>query len=551
MRLHTALILQLLLCLPNLATAAPGYTWAHSYGDDAAQELSAVATDPAGNVLICGSFYSTITIATTLTSAGQQDAFIAKLDPNGNALWNRKIGQLTYDDIAWDVTSDKNGNVIAVGSMNTVFAGPKICIVKYDPNGTQLWVKTYGPGTSYNNYARFVATDLAGNIIVTGPFQGTIDFGGGALDGPDFGSYAMFLLKLDPNGNHVLSKAFTWQDGATALGGLETDAMGNIFLHGQFPGSINFNGGSALGPGGMTSNGSSDLFLVKFAPDGRVLWNDHYGTTATENAVCLAVTPDGRAAIATNLDHAVDFGGGPLTPTGSPQPAVAMFTTNGTHVWSRTFTSTTYGFAYGLAIAENKDVLLTVHASGTVDFGGGPVAATGTSYNEFVARFFASNGVHRWSFAFGGDGNVYGFPAVSRGGGIVVAGYTDGAANPGGGALPYEGENDVFVARFNETLTGVGISPMMANLYQNIPNPFNPTTSIPYMLEAPEHVKIGIYDVSGSRITVLNDGRQSPGVHSVIWNGRDESGRAVPSGVYFYRFEGLANSPVRKMVLLK
>jgi len=98
---------------------------------------------------------------------------------------------------------------------------------------------------------------------------------------------------------------------------------------------------------------------------------------------------------------------------------------------------------------------------------------------------------------------------------------------------------------------GGGVSPMMHVLYQNVPNPFNPSTSIPYMLERSAHVTIGIYDVSGSRVISLDEGMKASGVHAVIWNGRDASGRALPSGVYFYRFEGFANSPVRKMVLVK
>ena len=96
-----------------------------------------------------------------------------------------------------------------------------------------------------------------------------------------------------------------------------------------------------------------------------------------------------------------------------------------------------------------------------------------------------------------------------------------------------------------------GVSPMMMVLGQNVPNPFNPSTSIPYTLERGAHVVIGIYDVSGARVTLLDEGMRSPGVHAVMWNGRDASGRALPSGVYFYRFEGFASSPVRKMVLVK
>src|SRR5262249_29032326 len=96
-----------------------------------------------------------------------------------------------------------------------------------------------------------------------------------------------------------------------------------------------------------------------------------------------------------------------------------------------------------------------------------------------------------------------------------------------------------------------GTSPMMHVLYQNIPNPFNPSTSIPYMLERSTHVVIGIYDISGARLIRLDEGLKSPGTHAVTWNGRDAKGHALPSGVYFYRFEGFAGSPVRKMVLLK
>lgn len=536
-------VLQSLFFLPSIATSAAVHSWSHGYGDDASQMPASVATDPSGNVLLCGTFFGSITFNTGMTASGTTfpDIFVAKLDASGNALWNRKIG-LFYNDEGFDVAGDKDNNVIVVGTTSDTFGNTKVLVTKYNAAGTQLFQETFGESGGGSKYAQFVSVDLAGNIIVAGKFENEIDFGGGPIFAPGFDSEAMFLVKLDPNGNQIWSQAFKWSIN-TGLGGLETDAMGYIVMHGHFENSIDF------GAGALTSHGLTDLFLVKFTPDGRVRWNHNYGSANADASVCLAVTPDGRCAIAENLYSAVDFGGGLLTPTGSPQPAVALFTTNGTHVWSKTFTATTNAFAYGMTIAENRDVVLTVHATGSVNFGGGPVAATGTAYNEFVARFDAA-GTHRWSFAFGGDGNVYGFPAVAHGK-IVVAGYMDGAANPGGGALPYAGDNDVFVASFGETLTGVGVSSMMMVLYQNVPNPFNPTTSIPYMLERGTRVVIGIYDVSGSRVISLYEGMQAPGTHAATWNGRDQSGRAVPSGVYFYRFEGVADSPFRKMVLLK
>jgi len=98
---------------------------------------------------------------------------------------------------------------------------------------------------------------------------------------------------------------------------------------------------------------------------------------------------------------------------------------------------------------------------------------------------------------------------------------------------------------------GGSLPPGKNLLGQNIPNPFNPTTSIPYVLARGAHVMIGIYDVSGTRVIQLDEGVRAPGAHVVRWNGRDTLGRALPGGVYFYRFDGPANPSVRKMVLLK
>lgn len=78
-------------------------------------------------------------------------------------------------------------------------------------------------------------------------------------------------------------------------------------------------------------------------------------------------------------------------------------------------------------------------------------------------------------------------------------------------------------------------------LYQNYPNPFNPSTSIEYALAAPSRVTLEIYNVLGVKIATIIDLRQPAGFHVANWNGADESGRQVPSGVYFYRLQA---SPV-------
>lgn len=75
------------------------------------------------------------------------------------------------------------------------------------------------------------------------------------------------------------------------------------------------------------------------------------------------------------------------------------------------------------------------------------------------------------------------------------------------------------------------------SLLPNYPNPFNPRTIIPYFLPVAAGITLDIYNVAGQRIARLIQGRQGPGSHSLFWEGRDEEGREVPAGVYFYRLE--------------
>jgi hypothetical protein len=89
-------------------------------------------------------------------------------------------------------------------------------------------------------------------------------------------------------------------------------------------------------------------------------------------------------------------------------------------------------------------------------------------------------------------------------------------------------------------------------LKQNYPNPFNPSTMIGYELSQASLVCLTIYNISGQEIATLVDNEfQGPGSHSVIWRGKEVSGRLAPSGIYFYRLQVGESVVVRKMALMK
>jgi len=88
-------------------------------------------------------------------------------------------------------------------------------------------------------------------------------------------------------------------------------------------------------------------------------------------------------------------------------------------------------------------------------------------------------------------------------------------------------------------------------LYQNHPNPFNPSTSIRYYLPSPASVTVEVYDIAGKKIMELMRGNQETGLHSIDWHGTNSNGYAVPSGIYFYRLSSGKTSLSKKMVLIR
>ncbi len=102
------------------------------------------------------------------------------------------------------------------------------------------------------------------------------------------------------------------------------------------------------------------------------------------------------------------------------------------------------------------------------------------------------------------------------------------------------------------TPTPVGVTPARETaLEPNRPNPFNPTTAIRYTLESAGPARILVFDAAGVRVRTLVDGHHSRGPHEVVFDGRDDAGRSLASGVYFYRLEAGGVVQTRKMVLLK
>ena len=136
-------------------------------------------------------------------------------------------------------------------------------------------------------------------------------------------------------------------------------------------------------------------------------------------------------------------------------------------------------------------------------------------------------------------------------------------AQAGNGALPSVIDEATGVIRATATSLGqfslvvgpAGTTPIarggLARLHKNYPNPFNPSTTIPYELETTQQVRIAVYDVAGRLVAELVNAQVPAGAGQVSWDGRNNMGEPVGSGVYFVRLESGQTMTARKMMLVR
>jgi beta-propeller repeat-containing protein len=244
--------------------ASGNHLWSKRVGAAQNQIGEGIAVDGAGNVYVSGWFFGNMTFAggPTLVSSGVFDIFLARLDAAGNHVWSKKFGD-AQSQLALAAACDAAGNVVIVGMQaGTVdygggpltAAGNEVLVARFDANGNHLWSHLYGGGVDGAAYG--VALDGNGDIVVSGYFEGTVDFGGGPL--VSSGGHDMFVAKLAASSAHLWSRAFGGP-GEQEARPVAADAAGLIIVGGTFDSTITF------GPTTFTATGT-DGFLVRLAP---------------------------------------------------------------------------------------------------------------------------------------------------------------------------------------------------------------------------------------------------------------------------------------------
>tara|TARA_R110001592_G_scaffold63230_2_gene193566 strand:- start:980 stop:3322 length:2343 start_codon:yes stop_codon:yes gene_type:complete len=179
---------------------------------------NAIATDASGNVFFSGSFFETLTISgTSITSQGGLDSYIGKLNPNGQLIWLKQVAGTEWNNV-YGVATDPSGDLVITGYYNgsTDFGGTSVSpirlsdvfIAKYAAaDGALTWVKSIGAVNDDEGHD--ITISSSGRIYITGHISGTTDFGSKSLQ--TFGnSNDVFVAELNSSGSFVNA----WSGGA-------------------------------------------------------------------------------------------------------------------------------------------------------------------------------------------------------------------------------------------------------------------------------------------------------------------------------------------------
>ena len=190
----------------------------------------------------------------------------------------------------------------------------------------------------------------------------------------------------------------------------------------------------------------------------------------------------------------------------------------------------------------------------------GPTSAV--AITNFAAEFTLDGVVVKWTI--GDADGLIGFSVYRSSGnpdafvringdvfeGEKVREYIDKKVKPGTtyyyrlGAIDRDGE---FLSAIAEVRVPLG----EVTLYQNYPNPFNPSTTISFYLPKPSHTILTIFDTEGRQVAEVLDEPMSFGKHEILWDGRNDQGNRVSTGVYFYKFQAGKKVITKKLTVLK
>jgi hypothetical protein len=554
-----AVMVLLLLAGPTFAESVDT-AWVRSYNGPANNDDYAVAAMPDGfgNVIVTGYSRQNDTVCDYVT---------IKYYANGDTAWLRKYNETGHSNGSANAMAvDIYGDAYVTGCSNGLGTAMDYATVGYGSNGYVFWVSRYnGPGNSDDN-ANAIAVDGSIKIYVTGSSKiGDTDW--------DY-----VTIKYNPSGDTIWVRRYNGPGNSFDMASaLTLDDSGYVYVTGYSQGS-----GSGY-----------DFATIKYTPAGDTVWIRRYNGPGSGDDYPNAIAVDGSKNVyASGYSYSNETG---------DDYTVIKYHPNGDTAWVRKYNGpyNSADIAYAMVLDHSGNVLVTGSST------------TGDDNAGYATIKYNSSGDSLWVRIYEGPGNSEDAAraiAVDDSDNVYVTGNSYGGSQTGFdyATIKYRPNGDTaWIIRYNSPVNGsdaasaiavddsgnvfvTGSSynnltftdyvtikyvqspsdvkdetessekPVAYELSQNYPNPFNPSTTIHYTVHSPRstvhssiHTTLKIYNVLGEVVRTLVDEPKEIGDYSVQWNGMNDKGEQLSSGVYFYQLKVGENVSAKRMMLLK
>jgi hypothetical protein len=424
--------------------------WSQQFGGTSDEYAHAIVADSAGNLIVVGEFQGSFTVgATTYTSNGGRDIFVAKLSTSTGAIsWIKTMGG-SDQDIALVVAVDASNDIYVAGSFSTSvdFGGGVVAssgntdgfAFKLTSAGAFAWAKPIG-GSGFDS-AWGIAV-RGETVAVVGSFQasmivnGTTQTSGGADDG--------FLVEYGRDGTNGLVRTMTGAANQDPRG-VAIDSAGSVVIVGTAGSPSDFGGGAV-------TTVHDDVFLAKYnGSTGAYLFAKVLGGSSFDVGSAVAVDPSDNIFVVGLFTGSVAFGGAAPVNANTNNTCIAKYSLAGSYQWAGCYGDTTATVAPGgVAVNASGDVALAGDFCGTLSLGSASLSSVGScaqsDHDIFAVRLAGSNGTPINSTRAGGSMlDIARGVAQTADGRYFAAGGFQGFAEFGGQGRTSLGGYDVIV----------------------------------------------------------------------------------------------------------
>ncbi len=397
-----------MLALTGLSAVAQSWVWERTNTDEYHTYGNSATTDIDGNIYVTGGFYG---------------------------------GHINF------------GNIILYNADSLTNSDADMYIVKYDPSGNPLWARSAGGTVNEfgSDIGNSIVTDGHGNVYVTGKFRSLhMIFGHDTLTNTAQYLFDYFIVKYDANGTVQWAQKAGGTDEDAGLA-MAVDPSGNIYVTGTFKSTFITFGTYTFA---SYSAPYDDIFLVKYAPSGTVLFARHYGSNGTEGASGLAIDSDYNIYLSGSFDSpTLTFGSYILTRGASS--LYDMFVTKtdsaGNVLWAKNAGVGMYNSGTSLCVDNAKNVYVTGYYRGaTIIFGNDTLTNTHANNDEIFVVKYKYNGVELWAKTAGGISDDEGNSITTDGDNVYLTGSSASAAITFGSVtLNNYASHDIFVTEYD------------------------------------------------------------------------------------------------------